>query len=153
MKTIIKITKIPPKAHFYSHILLICHCSKERTKYHAKSWKYLTRYNKQIFRNSSSLSSDLNAIIFQEESRHAAHLSQVKQNVYYDFESVKEQIKFIVSTQAYTANPDGSHTVTIMYLQYQNTILRYHASEYLTLKTEQCNAIGKSFLTRSYTTG
>ena len=49
----------------------------------------------------NSLSSDLNTIIFQEESRHAAHLSQVKQNVYYDFESVKEQINSL-SNNKYT---------------------------------------------------
>lgn len=98
---------------------------------------------KQIFRNFQQFLIELNAIIFQEEPRHAAHLSQAKQNTHYDFESVKEQIKFIISQQIYVTNPDGSYAATIMYSQCSNTILRYCASEYLTFKTEQCNVIGK----------
>ena len=97
--------------------------------------------------NQSSFQNELNKIVSSEPSRFKVARSNAK----FDFESIKKQIKFVVDYGAYITNPDGSHTVTVMYPQYPNTTLRCYANEYLVMKTEE-QRTRTGFFSKSYST-
>ena len=93
---------------------------------------------------NNSFQSELNNIISSEDERRQKERNYARFNAERDFESLKKQIKFIVSEKAYKTNPDGTHTVYVMYPQYPNTIQYCGASQYLDFKEDSYQTFVKT---------
>ena len=85
---------------------------------------------------NNSFQNELNNIISSEDERRQKERDYARSNAEWDFESLKKQIKFIVSEKAYKTNPDGTHTVYVMYPQFPNTVQLCGASQYFDFKVD-----------------
>lgn len=84
-----------------------------------------------------SFQDELRNTIENESSKMQRDIDSAHLNAKFDFQSIKEQIKWAVNSKYYSTNSDGTHDLTVMYPYYPNTKLRFDGSNYLQLKLER----------------